>query len=118
MDLPAGGSSRRSLSACQPLAGAAGWGCSKPVKVQRRASATGVIVVRMTYALRACSRALLTGSKPVLASRSQAAGGGDRWLLMAVRGHLGDTHPVAWDAVPGPPSQCQAADGGLRGPSR
>lgn len=40
-------------------------------------------------------RVLLTGSKPVLALSSQAAGGGDRWLLMAVRRHLGDKHPVA-----------------------
>jgi hypothetical protein len=29
--------------------------------------------------------------KPVLASCSQVAAGGDRWLLTAVRGHLGDT---------------------------
>jgi hypothetical protein len=42
-----------------------------------------------TYALRGCSRALLAGSKPALASCSQVAAGGDRWLLMAVRGHLG-----------------------------
>jgi hypothetical protein len=39
------------------------------------------------------------GSKHVLASRSQVAAGGDRWLLTAVRGHLGDTsvmrRPVA-----------------------
>src|SRR5436309_912533 len=46
-----------------------------------------------TYALRGCSRALLAGSKPALASCSQIAAGGDRWLLMAVRGHLGDTGP-------------------------
>jgi len=45
----------------------------------------------MTYALRGCSGALLPGSKPVRASCSQVAAGGDRWLLMAVRGHLGDT---------------------------
>jgi hypothetical protein len=45
----------------------------------------------MTYALRACSRALLAGSNPAPASGSQVAAGGDRWLLMAVRGHLGDT---------------------------
>jgi hypothetical protein len=46
-----------------------------------------------TYALRECSRALLAGSKPALASCSRVAAGGDRWLLMAVRGHLGDTGP-------------------------
>ena len=47
----------------------------------------------MTYALRGCSRALLAGSKAALASCSQVAAGGNRWLLMAVRGHLGDTGP-------------------------
>ena len=45
----------------------------------------------MTYALRECSRALLAGSKAAPASCSQVAAGGDRWLLMAVRGHLGGT---------------------------
>ena len=45
----------------------------------------------MTYALRGCHRALLAGSKSALASCSQVAAGGDRWLLTAVRGHLGDT---------------------------
>jgi len=53
-------------------------------------------VARQSYALRGCSRALLAGSKPALASCWQVAAGGDRWLLMAVRGHLGDTagaHP-------------------------
>src|SRR5438034_148582 len=44
-----------------------------------------------SYALRECSRALLAGSKPALASCSQVAAGGDRWLLMAIRGHLGGT---------------------------
>ncbi|HEY1344678.1 MAG TPA: tyrosine-type recombinase/integrase, partial [Streptosporangiaceae bacterium] len=44
-----------------------------------------------TYALRGCSRALFAGSKPEQASCSQVAAGGDRWLLTAVRGHLGDT---------------------------
>src|SRR5258708_4340497 len=47
----------------------------------------------MTYALRGCSRALLAGSKSALASCSQVAAGGDRWLLMAVRGHLRGTRP-------------------------
>jgi acyl-CoA synthetase (AMP-forming)/AMP-acid ligase II len=45
----------------------------------------------MTYALRGCSRALLASRKPALASCSQVAAGGDRWLLMVVRGHLGGT---------------------------
>ena len=45
----------------------------------------------MTYALRACSHALLAGSNLGPASGSQVAVAGDRWLLMAVRGHLGDT---------------------------
>ena len=42
----------------------------------------------MTYALRGCHRALLASSKPGLASCSQVADGGDRWQLMAVRGHI------------------------------
>ena len=42
----------------------------------------------MTYALRGCSRALPAGSESVLAPCWQVAAGGDRWLLMAVRGHL------------------------------
>jgi hypothetical protein len=33
------------------------------------------------------------GFKGRLASCSQVASGGGRWLLMAVRGHLGDTGP-------------------------
>ena len=33
--------------------------------------------------------ALLAGSTPALASCSQRAAGGGRWLLMAARGHLG-----------------------------
>src|SRR6516162_2993802 len=45
----------------------------------------------MSYALRGCSRALLATSKPALASCSEVAAGSDRWLLMAVRGHIGDT---------------------------
>ena len=46
-----------------------------------------------TYALRGCSRGLFAGRKPALASCSQVAAGGDRWLSMAIRGHLGDTGP-------------------------
>ena len=45
----------------------------------------------LSYALRGCSHALLAGSNPAPASGSQVAAGGDRWSLMAVRGHLGDT---------------------------
>jgi hypothetical protein len=45
----------------------------------------------MTYALRACSGALLVSSKLALASCSQVAIGGHRWPLMVVRGHLGGT---------------------------
>ena len=37
------------------------------------------------------SRAFLAGSNLVPASGSQVAAAGDRWLLTAVRGHLGDT---------------------------
>jgi len=47
-----------------------------------------------SYALRGCSRALLAGSDPALASCLQVAAGDGRWLLMAVRGHLGDTGSV------------------------
>jgi hypothetical protein len=53
----------------------------------------------MTYALRGCSRALLAASKPALASCSQVAAGGGRWLLIAVRGHLGDTLQYSVGAV-------------------
>jgi hypothetical protein len=42
---------------------------------------------RRAERLRGCSGALLAGSKPALASCSRVADGGDRWLLMAVRGH-------------------------------
>lgn len=42
----------------------------------------------ITYALRACFRALPAGSKSASTSCLQvAAAGGDRWLLMAVRGY-------------------------------
>jgi hypothetical protein len=46
-----------------------------------------------SYALRGCSRAALAGSKTALASCSQVAAGGDRWLLTVVRGHPGGTRP-------------------------
>jgi len=46
---------------------------------------------RASYALRACSRALLASSTPAFPSDSARVAGGDRWLLMAVRRHLGDT---------------------------
>jgi hypothetical protein len=48
-------------------------------------------ITQVTYALRACSRALLTVAKRALASYSQVAVGGHRWLLTAIRRHLGDT---------------------------
>ena len=48
-------------------------------------------VSTLTYALRGCHGALIAGPKRALASSSQVAAGGGRWLLMAVRGHLGDT---------------------------
>lgn len=44
-----------------------------------------------------CSRV----QKPAFPSGSAGAAGGDRWLLMAVRRHLGDTHPVALGCCPG-----------------
>jgi hypothetical protein len=53
--------------------------------------ARGPEAARQSYALRECHDALLAGSEPALASCSQVAAGGDRWLLMAVRGHLGGT---------------------------
>ncbi len=48
-----------------------------------------------SYALRGCHDVLLAGSNPALASRSRVDAGGDRWLLVAVRGHLGGHAPVA-----------------------
>jgi hypothetical protein len=36
---------------------------------------------RASYSLRECSRALLAGSKPALASGSQVVAGGDHWLF-------------------------------------
>jgi hypothetical protein len=45
----------------------------------------------MTYALRGCHGALLTGSIPALASCSQVRVDGGCWLVMVIRGHLGDT---------------------------
>jgi hypothetical protein len=63
---------------------------------------------RPIYALRGCSRALLAGLKPVLASCSQVADGGGRWLLITVRGHLGGT-PVTRRPSPARPwSLCVA----------
>ena len=55
-----------------------------------------------TYALRACHGALLVGSKPALASISHVAAGGGRWLLMAVRGHLGGTPVMRRPGPAGP----------------
>ena len=67
----------------------------------------------MTYALRAGSRALLAGANLMPASGSQVAAGGDRWLLTAVRGHLGDTplmrRPGArWSSATAQPSVFRA----------
>jgi hypothetical protein len=60
-----------------------------------------------TYALRECPRALLANSEAVLASCSPVAARGDRWLLMAVRGHfrgtrlyLGPGRPTASGPAP------------------
>jgi hypothetical protein len=55
------------------------------------AGPSGPRIAWQNYALRACFCALLVGPMPALASGSQVAGGGGRWLLMAVRGHQGDT---------------------------
>jgi len=44
-----------------------------------------------TYALRACSRALVMAPMPAPAPDSKAAAGGGRWLVMAIRGHLRGT---------------------------
>jgi hypothetical protein len=45
----------------------------------------------MTNALRAGSRALLTGTNLVPPSGSQIAASDNSWLLAAIRGHIGDT---------------------------
>jgi hypothetical protein len=60
----------------------------------RRGAATGlaaVLAALPTYALRECSCALLADPRSALASCSQGADGGGRWLLVAVRGHSGGT---------------------------
>jgi len=44
----------------------------------------------------------LRGSKPALASCSQPVAGGNRWLLMAVRGHLGGTLVMRRPGARGP----------------
>src|SRR5215813_6824984 len=66
----------------------------------------------MTYALRACSHALLAGSNLGPASGSQVAVAGDRWLLMAVRGHLGTPGKRDFLCTAGgrsrPPGNCSA----------
>jgi hypothetical protein len=54
--------------------------------------ARGPQAARQSYALRACHvRCSPPGSRSALASGSQVAAGGNGWLLMAVRGHLGGT---------------------------
>lgn len=56
-----------------------------------RRAARGLEAAWQSYALRACSRALLASSNPLFPLGSAGAAGGDRGLLMAVRGHVGDT---------------------------
>ena len=86
-------SGSRPATAATCLVGTRGWpaeACrarSIPRISRDRAAAKSVA----SYALRGCSPVLLAGPKPALASCSQVAAGGDHWLLMAVRGHLGDT---------------------------
>ena len=106
-----GGIGHAKLSPCRPRpALARSTNCSKEVdhmRTQYRKYATNCSfgaayrIEPMTYALRACSRALVAGSRSALASCSQVAAVGDRWPLMAVRGHLGDTHPMALGCCPG-----------------
>jgi hypothetical protein len=60
------------------------------------------------HALRECSHALLAGLKPVLASCSQVADGGGRWLLMTFRGHLGGTPVMRRPSPARPWSLCVA----------
>src|SRR5262249_56050195 len=60
---------------------------------------------RMDYALRGCCRELLGDSGPAFPSGSAGVAGGDCWLLMAVRGHLGDT--------PRPPNPSNGTGPGL-----
>jgi hypothetical protein len=69
--------------------------------------------VQQSYALRACHVRCSRGSRPALASGSQVAVSGRRWLLTAVRGHLGGTlvmrRPGArWSGVVARPSVFQA----------
>ncbi len=53
-------------------------------------------------ACRACHVRCSPGSRSALASGSQVAAGGDRWLLMAVRGHLGGPPTgLAWTGLHG-----------------
>jgi hypothetical protein len=68
--------------------------------------ARGPEAARQSYALRGCHSALLGETKLALASCPQVVAGGDRWLLTAVRGHLGDTRPMCVGPVLGgvPPS--------------
>ena len=60
----------------------------------------------VSYALRGCHGALLAGSKPALASCSQGAAGGERWLLIAVRGHLRGTRPKCVGLLPCAVGRC------------
>lgn len=62
------------------------------IRGRNQRGTSGTQHARAKPKLRVCSRALPTGPKPGLASCSQVAAG-DRWLVMAIRGHLGDTGP-------------------------
>src|SRR5215472_16282632 len=55
----------------------------------------------MTYALRARHTRCSRSSGPPLASGSQVAAGGGRWLLMVVRGHLMGTPVMRRRVLPG-----------------
>ncbi len=86
-------------------------GESEPMAEMLQRHHRGPEAARQSYALRACHVRCSRGSKPALASGSQVAAAGNRWLLMAVRGHLGGTpvmrrpgpaRPWSWCAAPLP----------------
>jgi hypothetical protein len=91
------------------------WGASPPVVqpgpkhpkvVHPCGSQRGSHWLLASYALRACSRALLAVPTHALASFSCVALHGAYWVLMAVRGHRGDTSRAphrccaAWRVMP------------------
>jgi hypothetical protein len=61
---------------------------------------------------------LLAGSNPARGSGSRVAAGGDRWLLRAVRGHLGDTASLRRPGArcPGAARRLLYWRGGVRNP--